>query len=86
MSLADGSSIIAVDQAKRKVIGFIRGVSLAIADVRVLVDLMVIDASRAALLVGIDWLRRYLADFFFSKRKLIFESKRQKLSISIEYN
>ena len=59
MSPADGSSIIAVDQAKKKVIGFVRGASLAIANTRVLVDLMIIDAPRAALLVGTDWLRRY---------------------------
>ncbi len=54
MSPADGSSIVAVDQAKKKVIGFVRGAPLAIADARVPVDLMVIDALRAALLVGTD--------------------------------
>src|SRR6266498_1201741 len=47
---------------------------------------MVIDASRAALLVGTDWLRRYSADLLFSKKKLVFESRGQKLSTSIEYN
>jgi len=36
---------------------------------------MIINASRVALLVGTDWLKRYLADFFFSKKKLVFESK-----------
>ena len=41
MSPADSSSIVAVDQAKKKVIGFVRGAPLAIADVRVSVDLMV---------------------------------------------
>src|SRR6266498_4623873 len=86
MSLADGSSIVAVDQAKKKVISFVRGALLAIADVRVPVDLMVIDASRAALLVGTDWLRRYSADLLFSKKRLVFENKGQKFSIPIEYN
>ena len=54
MSLADSSSIITVDQAKKKIIGFVRGIPLAIADIRVSIDLMVIDASRTALLVGAD--------------------------------
>ncbi len=54
MSPVDGSSIVAVDQAKNKVIGFVRGAPLVIADVRVLVDLMVIDVPRAALLVSTD--------------------------------
>ncbi len=54
MSPADSSSIIAVDQAKKKVLGFVRGAPLAIADARVPVDLMVIDAPRAVLLVGTD--------------------------------
>ncbi len=86
MSSADSSSIVAVDQAKKKVIGFVREALLAIADARVPVDLMVIDASRAALLVGTDWLRRYLADLLFSKKRLVFESRGQKLSMPIEYN
>src|SRR6266540_265968 len=86
MSLADGSSIVAVDQAKKKVIGFIREASLAIANVRVSVDLMVIDVPRTALLVDTDWLRRYSADLFFSKKRLVFESRGQKLSMPIEYN
>src|SRR6266508_5219263 len=47
---------------------------------------MVIDASRAALLVGTDWLRRYSADLLFSKKRLVFESRGQKLSTPIEYN
>src|SRR6266498_3152156 len=86
MSPADGSSIVAVDQAKKKVIGFVRGAPLAIADARVPVDLMVIDTPRAALLVGTDWLRRYSVDLLFSKKRLVFESRGQKLSTLIEYN
>jgi len=86
MSLADGSSIIAIDQAKKKVIGFVRGTPLVIADVKVLVDLMVINTSRAALLVGTDWLKRYSADLLFSKKRLVFENRGQKLSTLIKYN
>src|SRR6266545_2863100 len=86
MSSADGSSIVAVNQAKKKVIGFVRGAPLAIADAKVPVDLMVIDAPRAALLVGTDWLRRYSADLLFSKKRRDFESRGQKLSTPIEYN
>ena len=86
MSPADDSSIVAVDQAKKKVISFVRGAPLVIADARVSIDLMVIDVPRAALLVGTDWLRRYSADLLFSKKKLVFESRGQKLSIPIEYN
>ena len=86
MSPADGSSIVAVDQAKKKLIGFVRGAPLAIADARVLVDLMVIDAPRAALLVDIDWLRKYSADLLFNKKRLVFERRGQKLSIPIEYD
>ena len=75
-----------IDQAKKKAISFVRGAFLTIADVRVLIDLMIIDILRAALLVGIDWLRRYSADLLFSKKRLIFENKGQKLSTLIEYN
>ena len=86
MSLADGSNIVTVNQAKKKVISFIKRALLTIANARVPVDLIVIDASRVALLVGTDWLRRYSIDLLFSKKRLVFESKGQKLSIPIEYN
>src|SRR6266498_1979570 len=46
MSSTDGSSIVIVDQAKKKVLDFIQEASLAIADARVLIDLMVINVSR----------------------------------------
>ena len=75
MSLADSSSIVTIDQAKRKVIGFIRRAPLTIADARVPVDLIIIDASRVTLLVGTDWLKRYSADLLFSKKRLVFESR-----------
>ena len=49
MSLANGSSIVVVDQARKKIIGFMREALLIIANARILADLMVIDALRAAL-------------------------------------
>ncbi len=85
MSPADGSNIVAVDQAKKKVISFVRRAFLAIANVRIPVDLMIIDVSRAALLVGTDWLRKYAVDLLFGKKRLVFESREQKLSTPIEY-
>src|SRR6266511_1414957 len=47
---------------------------------------MVIDAPRAALLIDTDWLRRYSANLLFNKKRLVFESRGQKLSTPIEYN
>ncbi len=67
-------------------ISFVRGAPLAIVDARVPIDLMVIDVSRAALLVDTDQLKRYSVDFLFSKKRLVFESRGQKLSTSIEYD
>ncbi len=54
MSSADGSNIVTIDQTKKKIIGFIRGASFIIADIKVSVDLIVIDISKAALLVGMN--------------------------------
>ena len=78
--------IVAVDQAKRKVIGFIWRALLTIADTKVPVDFIVIDTPRVVLLVETDWLRRYLADLLFSKKRLVLESSGQKLSTLIEYD
>jgi len=63
-----------------------KGAPLAIANIRIPVDLMIINVSRTVLLVGTDWLRRYSADLFFSKKRLVFKSRRQKLSTPIKYN
>ncbi len=49
ISLADDSSIVAVDQVKKKVISFVKGAPLVITDVRVPVNLMIIDVLRVAL-------------------------------------
>ncbi len=76
MSSTDESSIVIVDQAKKKVISLIRMTPLAIVDTRILVDLIVINAFRAELLVGTNWLRRYSADLFFNKKRLVFKSKK----------
>ncbi len=46
---------------------------------------MIIDVPRIALLVDTDWLKRYSADFLFSKKRLVFKSRGQKLSIPIKY-
>ncbi len=56
MKLPDRSKIIAVDQTKKNVIGIIRDTSLLIQDVRVPVNLLVIDTLEDNLLLGTDWM------------------------------
>ncbi len=54
IGVSDGSKIIAMDQTKKSVIGIIRDALLSIQDVRVLVNLLVIDASENNLLLEIN--------------------------------
>jgi len=54
MNPVDSSNIIMIDQAKKKVIGFIREVSLTITDVRIFINLIIIETLRVVLLVRID--------------------------------
>jgi len=54
ISLANGNNIIVIDQAKKKMMDFVREVSFAIVDIRILIDLIVIEIPKAALLVGTD--------------------------------
>ncbi len=75
MGMPDGSKIIAVDQTKKNIIGIVKDASLSIQDVRVPVNLLVIDASEDNLLLGTDWMDYYQADLFFHKRKLRFWCK-----------
>jgi len=54
IGVPDGSKIIAVDQTKKSVIGIIRDAPLSIQDVRIPVNLLVIDASEDSLLLEMD--------------------------------
>ena len=56
MGVSDGSKIIAVDQTKKNVISIIRDVPLSIQDIRVPVNLLVIDAPEDNLLLETDWM------------------------------
>ena len=56
MGMLDESKIIVVDQTKKNVIGIVRDALLSIQDVRVPVNLLVIEASEDNLLLGTDWM------------------------------
>jgi len=53
------NKIIAVNQTKKNVISIMKDTSLSIQDVRVLISLLVIDALKDNLLLGIDWMDHY---------------------------
>ena len=84
MESADGSQIIAVDQQRKTVKGVVKEVSLAIADAKVPITLLVIDAPEPNLLLSTDWMRRYDMELSFKKKNLIFEVKGQKIVTSLE--
>jgi len=86
MGMPDESKIIAVDQTKKNVISIVRDAPLSIQDVRVLVNLLVIEASEDNLLLGTDWMDRYQADLSFYKKKLRFRCKGQDFITTIEKN
>jgi len=52
--MSDESKIIAIDQTKKNVISIIKDIPLSIQDARVLVSLLVINALKNNLLLGID--------------------------------
>ncbi len=86
MGMLDGSRIIAIDQIKKNVISIVKDASLSIQDVRVPVNLLVINAPKDNLLLGTDWMDCYQADLSFHKKKLRFWCKRQDFITLIEKN
>ncbi len=86
IGVPDGSKIIAVDQTKKSVIGIIRDAPLSIQDVRIPVNLLVIDASEDSLLLEMDWIDRYQVDLSFHKKELRFWYKGQDFITPIEKN
>ena len=75
IGMPDGNKIVAVDQIKKNVIGIVRDAPLSIQDARVLVNLLVIEASEDNLLLKTDWMDRYQADLSFHKKELRFRCK-----------
>src|SRR6266542_1477519 len=86
MGMPDGSKIIAVDQTKKNVIGIVKDAPLSIQDVRVPVNLLVIEAPKDNLLLGTDWMDQYQADLSFHKKELRFQCKEQEFITAIEKN
>ena len=56
MGMPDESKIIAVNQTKKNVISIVKDASLSIQDVRVPINLLVIEAPEDNLLLGTDWM------------------------------
>ncbi len=59
IGMPDRSKIIAIDQTKKNVIGIVQNTPFSIQDTRILINLLVIDASENNLLLEIDWMDRY---------------------------
>src|SRR6266542_3574441 len=86
MGMSDKSKIIAVDQTKKNIIRIVRDAPLSIQDVRVLVNLLVIDALEDNLLLGTDWMDRYQVNLSFHKKELRFQYRGQNFITPIEKN
>ena len=86
MGMPNGSKIIAVDQTKKNVIGIVRDAPLLIQDVRVPINLLVIETPEDNLLLGTDWMDQYQADLSFYKKELRFWCKGQDFVTTIEKN
>ena len=86
MGVLDGSKIIAVDQTKKNVIDIVRDTPLSIQDVRIPINLLVIEASEDNLLLETDWIDWYQVDLSFHKKELRFWYKGQDFIIPIKKN
>ncbi len=72
MEMLNESKIIAVDQTKKNIISIVKDAPLLIQDARILVNLLVINASEDNLLLRTDWIDRYQVDLSFHKKELRF--------------
>jgi len=64
----------------------IKEVLLAIADVKVPITLLIINALEPNLLLDTDWMRRYDMKLSFRKKNLTFKAKGQKIVTDLEFN
>jgi len=86
IGMLNKSKIIAVDQIKKNVIRIVRDAPFSIQDVRVPVNLLVINILEDNLFLEMDWMDRYKVDLSFHKKELRFQCKKQDFITSNKKN
>ena len=64
--------MVTIDEKKSSSIGIVENAGLKILDVKVLINIHIVDSTKEELLLGSNWFTKYKADLILSENLLKF--------------
>src|SRR6266542_1921284 len=75
--------MVTIDRKKSPSIGIVENVRLKILDVRVLINIHIVDSTKEELLLELNWFAKYKADLILSENLLKFQAEGKKFQVKI---
>ncbi len=75
--------MVTIDEKKSLSIGVVENAGLKILDVRVSINIYIVDSTKKELLLGLNWFAKYKADLILSENLLKFQAEGKKFQVKI---
>src|SRR6266536_1112326 len=75
--------MITIDGKKSPSIGIVENAGLKILDIKVLINIHIVDLTKEELLLGSNWFAKYKADLILSENLLKFQAEGKKFQVKI---
>src|SRR6266542_5090378 len=75
--------MITIDEKKSLSIGIIENAGLKILDIKVPINIHIVDSTKEELLLGLNWFVKYKADLILSENLLKFQAEGKKFQVKI---
>ena len=75
--------MITIDGKKSPSIGIVENAGLRILDIKVPINIHIVDSTKEKLLLGSNWFAKYKADLILSENLLKFQAKSKKFQVKI---
>ncbi len=75
--------MVTIDGKKSPSIGIVENAGLKILDIKVLINIHIVDSTKEKLLLGSNWFAKYKADLILSENLLKFQAEGKKFQVKI---
>ena len=75
--------MVIIDGKKSPSIGIVENAGLKILDIKVPINIHIVDSTKEELLLGSNWFAKYKADLIFSENLLKFQAEGKKFQVKI---
>src|SRR6266542_1465857 len=76
-------NMVTIDEKKSPSIGIVKNAGLKILDIRVSINIHIVDSTKEELLLGSNWFAKYKADLILSENLLKFQAEGKKFQVKI---